>query len=539
MIAFDSTSALYAAPIIAALVAGMALWARRVRIRHAAQWSRQLGAQARRTGRGGAVLIGLAVLAAGLALAGPRFGSRVVVTETKGLSLVLAIDISRSMLAEDVEPSRLGRAKREARRLIQDLPGDRIGLIAFAGQSFTMAPLTVDGGALHLLVEALDPDIVSAGGTALQAALKHGRDLLLAEDEVADRVLVVFTDGEAHDSLPPIRSAAERLRRDGIRLVLVAMGGREPVQIPVRDLNGELLGYQRDVDENVVETRRRDDVLSDIADAARGVLVSAEVSDHAGAVRDLVMGFKRTPLATTTASQDILRAWIPLLVGTLLLFLQTFSRRTAALITIVFAVALPREVSGQAPRNLADEAWSDGDHRHAMALYRRQLVLGEGGDSAWFNAGTAALAAGDTAFARGALRRAAESIEPDVRFRAVYNLGLLALVLAETDTADVVSHLGDARRWYREALLLNPADSAAKWNLELAIRRMPPSSDAAPPTARAPGTESGLPPPPAQGLSLAQANQILNSIAEQERETRQKLNRMRAQPRETRGRKDW
>ncbi len=539
MIAFDSPYVLYAAPAVAALMAMLALWGRHVRIQRALRWSPQLGDQAARVGRWGVVLIGVAVLAVGVALAGPRYGSRVVVTETKGLSLVLAVDISRSMLAEDVEPSRLGRSKREARRLIQDLGGDRIGLIAFAGQSFVMSPLTVDGGALQLLVGALDPDIVSAGGTGLASALQQGRDLLLAEDEVADRVLVVFTDGEAHDSLDTIQAAANQLQRDGIRLILVATGGRDPVRIPVRDFDGELLGYQRDVDDRIVETRRRDDVLSAIADAAHGVLVSAEVSDHAGAVRDLVLGFKRTPLATTTAAQDILRAWVPLLIGVLLLLAQTLTRRTAALVSVVLTIVCSNTAFAQGPRNGADEAWVAGEYTRATSLYRRQLVLGEGGDSTWFNAGTAALVSGDTAFARGALQQAAESIEPEIRFRALFNLGFVALGLAESDTANARAHLEEAVRRYREALLLRPADVRAKWNLELAFRRMPPPEDGNQSGQQPAGPEGASPPPAPQGLSLAQANQILNSVADQERETRQKLNRSRAQPRETRGRKDW
>jgi Ca-activated chloride channel family protein len=217
-----------------------------------------------------------------------------VETEAKGLSLVVAVDVSRSMLAEDGEPSRLERAKREARRLIHDLDGDRIGLIAFAGQSFIMSPLTVDGSALHLLVDALDPDVASAGGSDLALALGQGRELLLAKDEVADRVLVVFSDGEAHDSIAAIVAAAERLRRDRIHLILVAEGGRDPVQIPIRNLDGELVGYQRDGADNLVETMRRDDILSAVADAAQGMLVASDVGDQAGTVRDLVsvLGFR-------------------------------------------------------------------------------------------------------------------------------------------------------------------------------------------------------------------------------------------------------
>ena len=230
MISFDAPFVLYAAPVVALFVAGLALWARSSRVRHAMAWSDDIGAVARQTGRWGAVALGVTALLVSTALAGPRFGSRVVTTETKALTMVLAVDISRSMLAEDVRPSRLGRVQREARRLVQDLRGDRIGLIAYAGRSFILSPLTVDDGALQLLIDGLAPDMVSAGGTELAVALDQARQLLLAGPGVADRVLVLFTDGEAHDSLSQILSAAERLRRDGIHLIVIAKGGWCPLE---------------------------------------------------------------------------------------------------------------------------------------------------------------------------------------------------------------------------------------------------------------------------------------------------------------------
>ncbi len=535
--AFDYAYVLFIAPAAAVAVIGLALWARATRIRRAGRWSNALAEAAARHGLVASLLLGLAALGAAVALAGPRWGTRVVETETKGLSLVLAIDISRSMLAEDVAPSRLMRAQREARRLIHDLAGDRIGLVAFAGESFTLSPLTIDGSALHLMVDALHPDLTSAGGSELARAIHRGRELLLAGDEVADRVLVVFTDGEAHDSLPDIIAETEQLRRVGVHLILVAEGGREPARIPVRDETGELIGYQRDPAENVVATRRRDDILSAVADAARGMFVSAEVNDQAGAVREMVLAFKRAPTATTTAAQDVSRAWIPLLVAVLALLLHTVTRRTAALAGVVLSLATATDLQAQAPRNAADRAWLDGDHARAAALYLEQASSGSGGDTVWFNLGTAAWAAGDSAVAVTALERAAGSVDPAVRFRARYNLGLFELQLAARDSLNQIEHLEAARSHYREALLLRPGDANAKWNLEVVLRRMPQSSGAASATPPS-GGEAEEPLPP-QGLSVAQAEQILNSIAEEERRARQRLLRNRSALRETRGRRDW
>jgi Ca-activated chloride channel family protein len=463
-----------------------------------------------------------------------------VTTETKALTMVLAVDISRSMLAEDADPSRLGRVQREARRLIQDLRGDRIGLIAYAGRSFILSPLTVDDGALQLLVDGLAPDLASAGGTELGVALDQGRQLLLAGPGVADRVLVLFTDGEAHDSVGQITAAAERLRRDGVHLVVVAEGGAAPVGIPLRDLNGVLTGYQEDLDGNVVQTRRRDDLLSAVVDAARGALVPAGLGDQAGAVRDLVDSFKRAPQATTTAAQDISRAWMFLLAAAVILLLQTYTRRTAALAGIVFLLAAPGSAVGQSRLSSADNAWRDSLFAEAANLYEAQVLAQQGGDTAWLNLGTAALVIGDTARAGPALQRAAESLDPELRFRALFNLGLMALQLAEADVANRQGHLDEARRRYREALLLRPNHQDTKWNYELAIESAPPQGGDGQPPPPTPGGEQGDPQQdPQGGLSREQAEQILNSMLAEEQQTLDKINRRRAQPREAMRRKNW
>ena len=164
---FDAPFVLALAPLVAGAAWFGAAWARRVRVRRAAQWSAEATRTALGAGRFGPTALSLAVFLGVAALAGPRWGEEKIVAETRGLSLVLAVDISRSMLAEDVRPSRLARALREARRLVQDLDGDRLGLVAFAGSSYILSPLSVDGSALGLYLDALDPDVASEGGTAL------------------------------------------------------------------------------------------------------------------------------------------------------------------------------------------------------------------------------------------------------------------------------------------------------------------------------------------------------------------------------------
>jgi Ca-activated chloride channel homolog len=544
---FDAPVVLALAPLIGGAVWFAAAWARRVRLRRAALWSQETVRQAVAAGRLGPTALAVAAFLGVVALAGPRWGEERVVAETRGLSVVIAVDISRSMLAEDATPSRLRRAVREARRLVQDLDGDRVGLIAFAGSSYILSPLSIDGSALMLYLDALDPDMASQGGTGLAPALRQGGELLQASPELADRVLVVFTDGEAHDSLPPITTQAQRLKADGIRLILVAEGGRSPTRIPTRDDHGGLLGYQKDEDGRVIETVRRDDMLGAAADAAQGTLVAADLPDQAGAVRDLVASYRRAQASETRTEQSRPRAWLPLMLAVVLLVAQAASRRTAALVGLAFA-CLTAPSGGaaqqpQLPRSLAEKAWDRHDLRRARAAYLAELAGRRKEDAAWYNAGTAALADSDAETAQSSLAHAAASLDPDLRFRALYNLGLLALHQAEEDSAGRDGHLADAERAYREALLLRPHDRAAKWNLELAVRQHGGSSqNKAPPSggggsgpsgggARSSGGVQG-------GLNPAQAEQLLRSIGHEELKTRRDRAGLMRHPAEP-GVKDW
>src|SRR5437870_12267773 len=139
MMTFDAPVVLALGPLIGGAAWFAAAWARRVRIRRAALWSQETVRQAIAAGRLGPTALAVAAFLGVVALAGPRWGEERIVAETRGLSVVIAVDISRSMLAEDATPSRLRRALREARRLVQDLDGDRVGLIAFAGSKIGRA----------------------------------------------------------------------------------------------------------------------------------------------------------------------------------------------------------------------------------------------------------------------------------------------------------------------------------------------------------------------------------------------------------------
>lgn len=220
----------------------------------------------------------LAVAFLCVALARPQFGSRVETVRRVGQDIVVALDLSRSMLAEDVAPSRLERARLAVLRMLRQLDGDRVALVAFAADAFIQSPLTIDYGAAAMFLDAMEPDLMPVQGTDLGAALSVSLDAL---DEGARdaRVVVLVTDGEDHED-----SFAEELQRavdSGVDVHLVGVGTPGGAPIPVYGEDGTRQGFFRDDDGNVVTTRLVEDTFQRIVREAGATYVRAGVGGTA------------------------------------------------------------------------------------------------------------------------------------------------------------------------------------------------------------------------------------------------------------------
>ncbi|MBI4513482.1 MAG: VWA domain-containing protein [Gemmatimonadetes bacterium] len=232
-----------------------------------------------------ALLVAGAGAAIGFALAGPQWGVRIVEAETRGLEGVLVLDISASMLARDVLPSRLERERTETRRLLRELPGDRVGLVVFAGRAYVLTPLTSDHGAVELFLDALDPEVAGTPGTSIASAVRQATDLFRSPRSAADKVIVLFSDGEAHEPDDAILSAGRRAAQAGIRIYTVGVGTERGEPIPEYDPeSGRVAGYRRDGNGEIVLSRLSPAVLQRLASVTDGAFVRAD----AGGVARLV-----------------------------------------------------------------------------------------------------------------------------------------------------------------------------------------------------------------------------------------------------------
>ena len=194
------------------------------------------------------------------ALARPLFGVRTEMVERRGIDIFIALDISNSMLAEDIAPNRIRRAKFEIARFIDMLSGDRVGLIIFAGTAFTQMPLTLDYGAAKMFLEPINTDWISSQGTDIAGAIKLAQKSFPKNS--ASKVMIIISDGEEMqgDALRAAKSAAQ----EGIIIHTVGIGSESGVPIPVRR-NGSSVSYLRDRDGNIVMTRLDPKLLEQIS----------------------------------------------------------------------------------------------------------------------------------------------------------------------------------------------------------------------------------------------------------------------------------
>ncbi len=243
-----------------------------------------------------AIYVTAAVALLAFALARPQAGGRAKLEKQRGLDIVVALDFSKSMLARDVYPSRLERAKRELDRLMDRLAGDRIGLVAFAGETLTYPP-TTDYAAIKLFWRDLVPADMPVGGTAIGRALRAGIDLLkrlrAKGGESRSQVILLLTDGEDTESEPI--AVAEEAAQLGIKIYSVGIGSRSGELIPNLDEQGQAAGYLKDRDGKYVTSRLAEGMLAQIAAKTGGEYLRTDAKRFGvEAIEAALGGLKRT-----------------------------------------------------------------------------------------------------------------------------------------------------------------------------------------------------------------------------------------------------
>lgn len=255
-----------------------------------------------------------------IALARPQLGVEPIEVKRTGVDIMIALDTSYSMAAEDIAPNRLAKAKKEVERLAKMFEGNRIGLLVFAGDSSIVSPLTFDLSTFRLFLSAVGLNSAPVGGTDISGAIRKGI-ASLKEQSAKSRVLVIITDGEDNEGDPV--TEAEIAAKEGIRIYTVGIGGGRPVPIPIRDDSGKLTGYKKNRRGETVLTKLNAGPLRDVARLTGGLFVSS--TDRAMDIEPVVKaisGLEKSDLSSTRFTLYVERFQIFVAAAALLLLME-------------------------------------------------------------------------------------------------------------------------------------------------------------------------------------------------------------------------
>ncbi len=213
-------------------------------------------------------LVLLGVVAMIFVIAGPQFGSKLQTSKRKGIELIIALDVSNSMLAEDIKPNRLERAKQAISQLVDKLGNDKIGLIVFAGDAYTQLPITTDYVSAKMFLSTINTGIVPRQGTSIGKAIDLGVRSFGSQEDMS-RAIIVITDGENHED--DAIKAATAAQEKGIIVYTVGMGSKQGAPIPIGGNNN----FRKDKDGHVVITKLDEKMLQEIAVAGGGKSIRA------------------------------------------------------------------------------------------------------------------------------------------------------------------------------------------------------------------------------------------------------------------------
>ncbi|MEI8235414.1 MAG: VWA domain-containing protein, partial [Verrucomicrobiota bacterium] len=430
------------------------------------------------------ILGALACFAA--ALAQPRHGFTFEEAKRKGRDVLFAVDVSRSMLANDVSPNRLDRAKFAAQDLLNALQGDRVGVIAFAGSAFLQAPLTVDESAVLASLNELDPGIIPLGGTNLAEAIRVALEAF-GKGESDQRALVFFTDGEDLGSgvLEAARKAAGK-----VRIFPVGVGSTSGSLIPVPGENGGM-EFVKGPDGQFVKSRLDEQTLTALAEATGGFYT--RLQNGPADMRHLVEAglgkLKEGESDTRLSRRPIERYQWPLGLGIALLaasLLLNERRRGNGALALALAVSLAGAHSARAASPNGEELYGQGRYEEARKAYEEGLKRRPGLPELEFNKGTTDYALGDLEAAAAFFGKALAISDPGIRAKVEQNLGttLLKRALGRDEiqqSREREADLKNAAQHLEEAMKLEPANRAAQTNLQVAKQELAKPKPTPPP----------------------------------------------------------
>ena len=274
------------------------------------------------------IVLCLAFACLTMAMVNPKIGTKLETIKRQGVDIVFAVDVSKSMLAEDIAPNRIEKAKQLVTQIINNLASDRIGIIAYAGKAFPQLPITTDYASAKMFLQNMNTDMLSSQGTAIDEAIQLAKTYY-DDEEQTNRVLIIISDGEDHNNIAA--DIAEEASEEGIKIFTIGVGSLKGGPIPIKR-NGIVLNYKKDNQGETVITKLNEETLVNIAEEANGQYINGNnTAEVVEAVRDILnrMDKKEFEAKEFAEYKDQFQWFLGL--GILLLFIDIFllERKTA------------------------------------------------------------------------------------------------------------------------------------------------------------------------------------------------------------------
>ena len=406
-------------------------------------------------------------------IARPQMGTRISHDKRTGIETIIAMDISNSMLAEDVAPSRLDRTKMMVENLVDNFTDDKIGLIVFAGDAFVQLPITSDYVSAKMFLSDIHPSLMATQGTDIATAINMATNSFTQQQGVGKAIIVV-TDGEDHEG--GALEAAKDAKKKGMRVYVLGVGSPNGAPIPLGNGN-----YMKDRTGNTVMTKLNEEMCRQVAEAGGGAYIHVDNNSNAQQQLDNELSklTKKEMQSTIYSDYDEqfqafgIIALILLIIEICILDrknplarrINIFGRRqrTATVLLLLFAATVAVAQTDRQYVNSGNKLFRNGQFDQAEVAYRKAIEKNPRNPQAHYNLGNALMAQKKDSAAVQSLQKSTELETSKIRkAMAFHNMGVVC---------QQHKMYGEAIEAYKSALRLNPKDDATRYNLELCKRQ--------------------------------------------------------------------
>lgn len=435
---------------------------------------RLMSPEARKRQKWKTILIITSAAALWFAGAGPQLGARLIEVRRRGVDVLIAVDCSKSMLAEDIKPNRLERAKLALSSLIKSLEGDRVGIIAFAGTAFLQCPLTLDYSAAKMFLDFLDTSLIPRPGTAIGEAINLAIRSF-SRKERKYKVLVLITDGEDHKSNP--LDAAREASREGIKILTVGIGSSEGEPIPVRDGNNAITGYKKDRSGTIIMSRLDETMLQKIALETGGKYFRATSGEiEVEGIMEEISRMEKKELRSRLYSQYENRYQFFLFIAIIFLLIELilpdrgkiFSLKNVCVLLPLLLLVTHTEASVRKKVNSGNSLYNAERYQEALDAYRDAQIDDPESSVLHFNTGNSLYRANEYEEAYNEFQKSVDSKDIELQAEAYYNMG---------NALYRMGRLPESILHYRKSLELNEHDEDAKYNIEYVQKKIKEMAD--------------------------------------------------------------